>query len=386
MIIAALPADEELRLQDLRSYEILDTASETDFDELVELAGQICNAPISLITLLDRDRQWFKAKKGMEDESTSRDVAFCSHAILQNDVFVVEDAAADDRFSGNPFVKGEDHIRFYAGAPIVSPGGHKLGTICVIDREPKKLSEEEERALLLISKQVTKLLELRKKNMIIRQRAEEIITLKTKTIGYVMQEQEEDKKQIAFTLHEDFGQQLASCMLYLNMAQNHEEERMAFIQTTKEVIKKVLAEMRQLTYAITPYTAPWIPADELVAEFVEKIADSYSFDIKVIIEKSNEQASPENALTAIRVVEQWLKILEDKKDVSNVLIRINTGTHFTIIAEDDGGAISEEKTKEKIRDSMIYDRIHAQAGTIQIIVSPLQKNRLEICLPVNTGQ
>ncbi|RYD81234.1 MAG: GAF domain-containing protein [Sphingobacteriales bacterium] len=382
MIIAALPADEYLRLQDLRSYDILDSAAESDFDELVELAGQICNTPISLITLLDENRQWFKAKKGMEDSSTSRDVAFCAHAILQNDVMVVEDTTRDERFENNPFVTGEDHVRFYAGAPIVSPAGHKLGTICIIDKVPKKLSPKEERALTLISKQITKLLELRKKNMIIRQRAEEIINLKTKTISTVMQAQEADKKNIAFTLHEDLAQRLASSMIFLDIAQHNEAERMNMIETAKREIKTVMIGMRNLTYAITPYTSTWIPADELVAEFIEKTSASYNFEIDVTIEKSNTQATQENALTSIRVLEQWFKILAEKKQVTQVNINISTSSMFEIYVEDDGEANHSEHIREQIRDSMIYDRVHSQEGTIEIISAAPHSNSLEIKLPV----
>lgn len=381
MIIAALPADEEMRLQDLHSYNILDTAFEADFDELVELAGQVCNSPISLITLLDKDRQWFKAKKGMEDDSTSRDVAFCSHAILQDNVFVVEDATRDERFSGNPFVTEENGIRFYAGAPVVSPTGYKMGTICIIDRQPRTLSAEEDRALQLISRQVTKLIELKKKNMIIRQRAEEIINLKTKTINNVMREQEDDKRQIAFTLHEDLAQRLASCMIFLDIAQQDEEKRSDMIGTAKKELKNVLVEMRNLTYAITPYTSAWIPADELVAEFVEKIAASYDFTIAVSIEKSEHKGSQENALAAIRIVEQWFRILADKKQVTLVSVFIRTGEYFELTITDDGEENADTLLKENIRDSMIYDRVHSQNGSIEIITAAPGKNILEIKLP-----
>lgn len=381
MIIAALPADEEMRLQDLHSYNILDTAFEADFDELVELAGQVCNSPISLITLLDKDRQWFKAKKGMEDDSTSRDVAFCSHAILQDNVFVVEDATRDERFSGNPFVTEENGVRFYAGAPVVSPTGYKMGTICIIDRQPRTLSAEEDRALQLISRQVTKLIELKKKNMIIRQRAEEIINLKTKTINNVMREQEDDKRQIAFTLHEDLAQRLASCMIFLDIAQQDEEKRSDMIGTAKKELKNVLVEMRNLTYAITPYTSAWIPADELVAEFVEKIAASYDFTIAVSIEKSEYKGSQENALAAIRIVEQWFRILADKKQVTLVSVFIRTGEYFELTITDDGEENADTLLKENIRDSMIYDRVHSQNGSIEIITAAPGKNILEIKLP-----
>ena len=163
MKIAPLPHNEALRLQDLYSYQLLDTPSESDFDELVELASRICNCPISLITLLDKDRQWFKAKKGINADGTSRDEAFCSHAILQDEVMIVKDATKDERFFDNPFVIGDPNVRFYAGAPIVSRSGHKLGTICLIDSKPKSFTKEEEALLQLLAKQASRLLEIHKK-------------------------------------------------------------------------------------------------------------------------------------------------------------------------------------------------------------------------------
>ena len=139
MQIADVPVNEEQRLQDLLSYEILDTAAEREFDELVQLAGQICNCPIALIALIDRERQWYKARTGIEMIESPRDTAFCAHALQSDEILLVEDATSDDRFTDNPNVTGGLQIRFYAGAPIISPAGHRLGTICVIDKHAKTL-------------------------------------------------------------------------------------------------------------------------------------------------------------------------------------------------------------------------------------------------------
>jgi PAS domain S-box-containing protein len=158
---AALPADEDARLEALRELEILDSAPEGEFDDLALIASQICGTPISMISLIDRDRQWFKSKVGIETPQTSRDIAFCAHAILQRDLFVVPDATEDPRFSENPFVKADPGIRFYAGAPLRTPDGHALGTLCVLDRKPRKLTAEQENALRALSRQVEAQMELR---------------------------------------------------------------------------------------------------------------------------------------------------------------------------------------------------------------------------------
>ena len=163
MQAAAIPADEIHRLQILHRYHILDTAQEEVFDELADLAASICNAPIALISLVDKSRQWFKARVGLEAEETARSVSFCAHAILQPNLFIVPDTLTDERFVDNPLVTGPPNIRFYAGAPLFTEEGYGLGTLCVIDSKPRTLSDEQQKALLVLRTHVLKLLDLRLK-------------------------------------------------------------------------------------------------------------------------------------------------------------------------------------------------------------------------------
>jgi len=165
MPAAAKPANEAQRLQALRSFHVLDTPAEKAFDDLVRLASYICETPIAAVSFVDEDRQWFKARVGMNLPQTKRDVAFCAHAILMpNDTLVVPDATLDARFSDNPFVVDEPKIRFYAGAPLVAEDGFVLGTLCVIDHKPKELSAGQVKALSVIRNQVVRELELVRKN------------------------------------------------------------------------------------------------------------------------------------------------------------------------------------------------------------------------------
>ncbi len=157
------PRNEEARLAALRRYDVLDSAKEATYDDLVIIAAGICSVPSATVSLIDAERQWFKAKIGLEDTETEREVSFCAHAILDPDhVMVVPDATADARFRDNPSVTGPDGIRFYAGSPLLSSDGFPIGTLCVFDNQPKQLDQFQINALQALSRQVSQLLELRR--------------------------------------------------------------------------------------------------------------------------------------------------------------------------------------------------------------------------------
>lgn len=147
----------------MKYYKVLDTEQEREFDEIVELASQICQTPISLISLIDSERQWFKAEKGLGLRETSRDVSFCAHALKQKDLMIIPDAHQDNRFFDNPLVTASPNISFYAGMPLITPNGYVLGTLCVIDNHARQLNDTQQFALRLLARQVVRQLELRVK-------------------------------------------------------------------------------------------------------------------------------------------------------------------------------------------------------------------------------
>jgi signal transduction histidine kinase len=156
------PPDEADRLRALYALNVLDTPPEPEFDDMVALASQICGVPMSLVSLIDADRQWFKARVGVQESETSRDVSFCAHAILGRDLMVVPDTTTDARFADNPAVLRDPGVRFYAGAPLVTSDGYALGTLCVVDAAPRRLKLSQLQALRALARQVTAHLELRR--------------------------------------------------------------------------------------------------------------------------------------------------------------------------------------------------------------------------------
>lgn len=161
-IKATLHIAEDERLAALRRYDILDTPREAEFDDVVRVLSAICNAPICVINLIDEGRQWFKAEVGLGVRETPLDTSICAHAILQPGLFIVPDTREDARFSDNPLVTGEPHLRFYAGALLETADGYPLGTVCLLDYEPRELDEDQRELLKLMAKQVMRQLELRR--------------------------------------------------------------------------------------------------------------------------------------------------------------------------------------------------------------------------------
>jgi signal transduction histidine kinase len=165
MIAAAKPANESERLSALYEYDLLDTMPEKEYDDITRIAADICGTSISLISLIDNNRQWFKSKFGFEPMESHRDIAFCAHAILDpTKIFVIDNPATDERFHDNPLVAGNPNISFYAGVPLVNDEGNALGTLCVIDNKPNKISKAQEETLKALARQIVAYFDIRKKN------------------------------------------------------------------------------------------------------------------------------------------------------------------------------------------------------------------------------
>ncbi|MBW4520558.1 MAG: GAF domain-containing protein [Scytolyngbya sp. HA4215-MV1] len=223
------PANESARVSALRSYQILDTTPEEAFDDLTRLAAQICATPIALVSLVDSTRQWFKSRVGLDATETCREVAFCNYTICQSEVFVVSNALIDQRFAHNPLVVGEPHIRFYAGTPLLSPDGFSLGSLCVIDRIPRSLNQEQTDALQVLGRQVVTQLELRRN---------------LACLAYAMDEQQ--RTEAALRYSEEQFRQLAEHIQEVFWIRSAENNHILYISPAYE---KIWGRSRRSLYA-----------------------------------------------------------------------------------------------------------------------------------------
>ncbi|MGI9551846.1 MAG: sensor histidine kinase [Aurantibacter sp.] len=228
---------EKKRLASLDSYSILDTLPEVDYDNLTTIAAEICGTPISLVSLLDNNRQWFKSRYGLDVVETPKEYAFCAHAINEGeDIFIVQDSRLDERFCDNPLVTGDPRVIFYAGVPLCSDEGLPIGTLCVIDHKPKLLSQNQIRSLKALSNQVMKLLQLRKANAQLKKSIE------------VLNEKNGELEQFAFIAAHDLKSPLNNILSsaailsdYQGAAMDDDGKTMiSFIQSASEKLKELI--------------------------------------------------------------------------------------------------------------------------------------------------
>lgn len=333
---AHLTFEEDPVVQDVLLYKIIDTPSEVEFDELVELAANICGCPIALIGMLDGDRFWYKAKIGTKLSECSREDSFCAHAIRSDKLMIVEDASVDERFRENIFVKGKMHIRFYAGAPIISPMGNRLGTLCVLNDRPGSLSETQQKSLRLLANQVMRLMELRMNNKEIMQSAEEHIRKKNKVVLKTVSMQEKRNAFIATTLHENLAQALAANRLYLQMAEESEQMRLPLIRKANDNLGKLVQEICDLSNSIVPSSLQRIPLKELVDDLVQQAKNDSKFNIRFSTDGDLDELSFELRIVLFKAVEKWLKMLAHRETVKNVEVQISVFDTTMLTIEDDG--------------------------------------------------
>lgn len=340
---------ESARLKELEKYNIMDTPPEQEFDDIAELASKICNTPISIVSFIDMNRQWYKAKKGLENNEVSRNVAFCDYAIKSDNVMVVEDAKKDDRFKDNPFVVNNPNIRFYAGVPLTTSNGYNLGTLCVIDMKPKVLNKEQEFALKVLGKQVIAQVELRKMvhNL---EKANDEVSLKNTEFAKI---NDTNSKLLTIIAH-DLKSPLASLQSSLDMYDEKVLSPEEMVEVTHHVRQK-LAKTNELLDNLLNWA---------VSQFIHEKVDIQKFNLSDLIKsviKNSESLIASKNNSVINNVDAKVEIVNERNIIKfvlrNLLINANKFTkngeikfeavendnEVTIFVSDTGSGMDKEQ-------------------------------------------
>ncbi|MEO6719524.1 MAG: GAF domain-containing protein [Ferruginibacter sp.] len=379
---ARFPDEEELRLYNLLSYDILDSEAEQDFDELVELISLLCNCKYALISFMDRDRHWFKARKGISIKEQPREISFCAHTILQNEVMVICDTQHDERFFDNPNVTGKYKFAFYAGAPIISAAGYKLGTVCALDNVPKhSFSQKQKNGLRIIAKQVSALLELKVKNKQLRTQSEQQVAEEKRIVQQTLTEQDEEKEFIANELHENFAQTLAATKLYLDFAEQSKELAPVFIKKCRDNILQIIKEMKALSRSILPTTFQHANYLEFIEEMLAEYGKQNNMAIKFTHKGKLDFYDSNIGLTLFRIIQYQLRNAHNC-GAKKIAITIKTDGNIKVSFVDDGKNLHELEPDRKMLLQHINTRIGLVKGHVNLSTDKKGNNRLDIEIPL----
>lgn len=383
MRIAPILLKEELRLQDLYTYDILDSETEKEFNDLLEITAHICGCPVAAITFIDRDRHFFKAAKGIVHsvQEETWDFSFCSHTILKNEVMLVKDASQDKRFSENPNVTGGLSIRFYAGAPIISGAGYKLGSVCVIDSRPREIQAEEVRILTVISQQVAKLLELRLKNKLLLKKAEEHRQMEKQLLHRLLLEQENDFRHISTELHENIAQGLAATKFYLELAESSSLAQAELISKSRSNVETLVKQVRELSKSITPTTLRDCCLEELLQNLLSHFSTKTGIQGKLLYQ-GNRQVPPPVAMDIYRIAEEQLKNIQQHAQATAVVINITVSQCIHLSIKDNGVGVELAQFKKGVGIQKILSRVENLQGIVDISGTLGNGCELNITIPL----
>jgi signal transduction histidine kinase len=389
---ADIPENELERLKVLRTYNLLDTLPDEDYDAITKIAAAICNTPIALISIIDEKRQWFKSRHGLNETETSRDFAFCAHSILNpNELFIVNDARKDIRFHDNPLTANDPNLVFYAGAPLNSLEGYPLGTLCVIDNEPKVLSENQKESLKLLSKQVTYLFELRKKNQKLMRANEEVIRLNNQLSEFAYRLSHDIKtpisgiKYLSEVVEEDYADKLDSEGANL----------LNLISTRSSYLYSLVEGMLKFTNVTN---AEIVYEAFNFKELLEEVKFTCNWEYACEIRSTNcDVFVKQSKIAFIQIFQNLLSNSIKYVDVSKPVITISleVDTDFYKITYRDNGPGIEEKYHKKVFElfetldtengtgiglSTVKSLLERLGGSIVIASSEEKKSGVEFCV------
>lgn len=377
---AAIPLNEDARLKDLYSYDILDSETEEDFDELLEIAASIYNCPISAITFIDENRQWFKSKKGFTVSETPREFSFCAHTILENKAFIVNDIRNDARFFGNPLSE-QFNMRFYAGVPIVSERGFHLGAVCVLDHKPKELTAEEVSVLKILSHQVSKLLELRRKNKLLLKKLEEDAQREKVLLNKTLQKHENEKIDISTQLHENIAQNLAATNFYLELAKDS-KSRHDLIDESKKTISTAVKQLRKLSTHIAPTTLANLSIKYLVEDQLSNFRKKHPYEIEFNF-GGEEFVDNSISICVYRSIEEQLDNVVRHAEANKIVVNLEVTERMVFLSvKDDGKGFRYENFTKGSGLNNVLARVENLKGHAQIRSEPNEGSELTVRIPV----
>jgi signal transduction histidine kinase len=381
MILAPIPANDEMRLAELYRFDVLDSGSEQEYDDLALLAAQICGCSMGTITLIDKDRQWFKSRVNVEATQGSREHSFCAHAIMYNDIFMVPDSKKDERFYDNPDVTGGLMIRFYAGAPIVSSTGYMMGTICAMDKVPKHaFNEQQVNALKIIAGQVSKLLDLRMSNKKLAQQSDALVKAEKQLTRLNVQRHEDENRFIATELHENFAQILAAVKMQLELAAGSKDEWPAYIEKSKRLINDLVEAMKQLSRSITPTTFDNANFTDLIEAHITAFSMEHGIAIEFSKEKLSARLSGKKGLSLFRITELYLKMaLQNRAQEIVIDLKGSKEISFTLFDNGFTGNSDENGTNTYLQD--IQTRVELLNGKTRLHRDAEEGNIIQVLFP-----
>ena len=404
---------EEQRLSELYRYSILDTPSESAFDGLAKLAAFICTTPISFVSLVDTDRMWFKAKVGLSVDEIPRTDGFGFSAILGEEFRMISDAQADETLSSHPLFASDPKIRFYAGVPLVTPRGFRIGTLCVADTRPRTLTAEQSAALATLARTVVTQLELRlllKSQMELQSCTDDVVADRTaqlsaanesllgetwertqgeKTLhelsGQLLNAQDDERRRIARDLHDTTGQTLAA--LAMTLAQMQPEmspKNAARFGECVGLVSAASAEIRSLSYLLHPPLMDLIGLGAAIREFVSEFGKRAGTHITVDVAKDLGRLEGNREIVIFRIIQEGLANVHRHSGSATANIKLRySGQNVILEITDQGRGLqldSEGKTKYGVGIKSMQERLRPFRGTLDV-TSSASGTKLTAILP-----
>jgi signal transduction histidine kinase len=374
--IDIIPSNEHERIDALRSYYILDTPPEPAFDNLAHILAEDFEVPIALISLVDTDQVFFKANVGLPDvKQVNRGLSLCSLAILSEEPTIFEDALVEPCLIKNPLVQGEFGLRFYAGAPIITPDGFNIGTVCIVDKKERYFSEKEKKRLQRYAEVIMHELEVR---LAVKQKTEALkkeTKLRQKLITEaVIYAQERERSQIGLELHDNVNQTLTTVKLYNEMAQDGLGESKMILQRSTNLLQACIDEIRSISKRLSAPTLGKIDLQDSIKELIESINLTNKLEIRYsIIGLEEVVISQELHLTIYRIIQEQLNNIIKHAEASQVAVELfNTPIGLQLYITDDGKGFDATSKQSGIGITNMKLRAESQNGSLSFNTAPQQ--------------